>query len=332
MAVNSDVVYLISRDLRTHTLFRDAWLEAVVSSGRKGVPVLRFDQKFGLLGAILRFIRCSLSRRIIFGSSEILLYALLSSRKDIWVFTGLGRLLDGSRPLLSIFLLFYLRCVHRGQRLICLNCDDFLLVKSRIDGNSFLLPGEGYKFFVDTDSGSSYSEGLIFAYVGRLLYSKGLDRILEVYSNCSRISDVLLLYGDFDFKNSDSISLSLIKQYQEKSTGKIVIMGFTEDVRDSLKGVDTVISMSRREGLPFSILDAISAGCNVVLTRVPGHNEFLGLDGVTFVETNEDLVEIFSKRGSLKRLSISRQNCRRDVARMRFGYERVVSILKTYIR
>jgi glycosyltransferase involved in cell wall biosynthesis len=332
MRAREETVYLFSRDERTHRLFRDSWVRAISALGKLSVLHLRFGQNLGVFGALFYFLVRSRSKRIIFGSSEILLYSVFSLRTDIWVFTGLGRLLDGRMPLVTNSLFFFLNMVYRGQRLICLNQDDLEILKAKISLNVFILPGEGYKFSANGFRGRSSNIGLVYAYIGRLLFSKGVDIILKVFSSTSHEGDLLLLYGDFDFANSDSLNYSLIEHYQSQSIGKIVMKGFKSNLNLELSNVDTVISMSRREGLPFGVLDAIDAGCNLLISNVPGHREFYDLDGVTFVENAADLMNmLLNHRIKLNRLSSSRHKERIKIAEKKFGIDQVVSILKIYI-
>jgi glycosyltransferase involved in cell wall biosynthesis len=312
-------VCLVSRDYRTFKLFRKTWLCALSDLNWN---VLTYNRKED--GNFLLFLlKMFFVKKIIFGTSEILLMSLLSRRRDVWVFTGMGRLLDGSKPFVSKSILFYLRCIYRGQRVIVLNLDDYRQMFRVFGSNVFKLSGEGYYFkgpvISLNHSSNKLSNGVInFAYVGRLLNSKGVDTLLSVFKEVSNIHGVRLhLFGDFDFGNSDSVDIS---PYEEISS--ITFHGFVDDLSMYLSRVDCVISLSHREGLPFSILDALNFGCSVILSDVPGHREFKNYDGIYFCETRDDLVRMLTEANYLfRRLSLDRMNIRNDALSLQFGIE-----------
>lgn len=326
-------VYLFSRDRRTHQLFRGAWENSVKTLDRIPVTTLRFENPFGLLGSMISFVSKYRSQRLIFGSSEILLYAIFSSKKDYWVFTGLGRLLDGKDSFLQKVLFQFLRVVHSNQKLIVLNQDDKRVVESYLKTAVFLLPGEGYKFNLDRGKGSARTSGISYAYIGRLLHSKGVEIILRAFTRSSMREDILYLYGDFDFGNNDSIKEEIISYYNSISEGSISVKGFVDNLQSELLSIDTVVSMSRREGLPFAVLDAINCGCNLILSDVPGHREFKHLDGVDLIGSEEELVDVFkNQRDNLRRLSITRDVQRIEMVKDQFGYSFIQSLIIQYIK
>ena len=328
-----ECIYLFSRDMRTHSLFRASWENAIKDLNLCVFSELRFNGRFGFVGSLLRFNGVRSSRRIIFGSSEILLYALVSNKTDVWVFTGLGRLLDGSSPRVCKVLFVFLRLVYRNQKVIVLNTDDRIVVNENLTMNTFLIPGEGYKFNASESCLSPIRKGISYAYVGRLLYSKGIVDILNAFASASTTEDELFLFGDFDFGNSDSLEQSAFESFQKYSKGKIQHMGFVTNITEELQRIDVVISMSRREGLPFAILDAIASGCTIILSRVPGHKEFDGLEGVSFVDTSEELREVmYTRHDDLKRLSLMEHEKRLQLADKRFGFENVTTLIKLYLK
>jgi hypothetical protein len=58
--------------------------------------------------------------------------------------------------------------------------------------------------------------------------------------------------------------------------------------------MDFYVSMSEREGLPFSVLDAIDCGCFLLISPVPGHLSFRDLEGVKFISSGNDLISFFN--------------------------------------
>ena len=284
---------MFSRDERTRVLFRKSWEAAAINSGADLRIFCRNFGLFNLLKSICRFIFAQPAKRVVFGTTEILLYALFSTNKDVWVFTGLGRLLLKNDSF-SDYIKIYLRMLYKKQLIVVLNVHDSDFICSFIAAEPVVLEGEGYPFkdrYKEKEIKSKTSE-IKFAYVGRLLKSKGVDKLVEVFSVASQKDWTLLVVGDADFSNMDSVSRSVLKNSADRSVGKIIYTGFSREVSSILESVDVLISMSEREGLPFAILDGVVSGAHLVLSPVPGHLAFSGLPGVTFVKP-DNLSEIF---------------------------------------
>jgi glycosyltransferase involved in cell wall biosynthesis len=284
-AVNKNF-YFFSRDQRTHSLFRASWHLAAQQCGADANVVCRGFGWKKALAAVNAFIGASSGRRVIFGTSEICLYAIFSCRKDIWVFTGLGRLLiDGGFVARGVRTL--LQWLYRGQQMVVLNEQDGELIRNSIGCAPTLIEGEGYKFLSLPGGTERPGNSITFAYIGRLLKSKGVDNLVESFARYSKPNWTLMVIGDNDFANRDSVPMSEFQRLAETSKGRIVFTGFQSDILNILRGVDVVISLSRREGLPFSVLDGIVAGAHIVLTPVPGHLSFRDFEGITFVDPSD---------------------------------------------
>jgi glycosyltransferase involved in cell wall biosynthesis len=274
---------LFSRDARTQNLFRRSWLAAIESVGGTANSVCRGFGIFAQIRYVYRFRRQPNSRRLIFGTSEILMLIWFANANDILVFTGLGRLLQGEGWRSNLVRLF-LRLSYRRQTVVALNPDDQRYLSILFSNGATLIKGEGYRF-----SQNSFvlrpRRPIRIGYVGRLLKSKGVDRLIETTVKLDRCQ--LTLIGDADFGNSDAIGSKWLEQQIAISDGKLQHLGFVADVRAALHDVDIVVSMSTREGLPFGILDAIDSGCLAVLSPVPGHRSFEGLEGVIFTDPDK---------------------------------------------
>jgi glycosyltransferase involved in cell wall biosynthesis len=281
------------------------------------------------LKALHKFVSASKQRHVVFGTSEICLYSLFSHRQDIWVFTGLGRLLL-DEGLVARAIRSFLRVMYRGQKIVVLNPEDRLIIQQSLGAPANIINGEGYVFRSSFSSRSSCetSTGLTFAYVGRLLKSKGVDRLVADFARHSNPSWTLLVIGDSDFSNPDSVPTGYLHNCAQSSKGRIVYTGFQQDVHVALESVDFLISLSRREGLPFSVLDGIASGAHLVLSPVPGHLSFSGLPGVTFVEP-EALGRFFEKTGcDLHKLLTFDRAARQTACARKFGEDVIVESIK----
>lgn len=323
-------LYLFSRDERTHTLFRASWHLAANQCGYNVRVICRGFGWWNVLVSISLFIANFRSRRIVFGTSEILLYSFFSRSNDFWVFTGLGRLLT-DEGVVSYIVCMLFRLMYKNQVLIVLNDEDRLFINRLLGAMPLMIDGEGYVFTSPILEKKVKTE-LTFAYVGRLLKSKGVEQLLANFARYSKADWNLLLIGDNDFSNKDAIPYDCIKYFSSISMGKIVATGFIRDVHTYLREVDVLVSLSHREGLPFSILDGIVSGAYVLLSPVPGHLSFAGLPGVTFIEPSE--LHIFLKNTSknIESLLTFDRAERLDICERKFGQKTIVdSICKIFI-
>lgn len=277
-------VALFSRDDRTFKLFRETWC---IAFSEKGFEIIIKNRGFGFyraIRAVFGFIYLRNNLKVIFGTSEICLYSIFSNKRDIWVFTGLGRLLQG-KGALSRIIICYLKISYKGQRIVGLNFQDVTFLDSIFFTKSILINGEGFNFSQgEVCQSIGVGRPIKIAYVGRLLKSKRVDVLVRQFVLISNLDCELHLIGDFDYSNLDSISPEWLAEKSIEAGGHIKCHGFIGNVRDILRNIDIFVSLSEREGLPFSVLEALEAGCFVVLSKVPGHLSFEGLEGVAFVE------------------------------------------------
>jgi glycosyltransferase involved in cell wall biosynthesis len=327
---NSRKIALFSRDDRTFKLFRGSWIKAIIESR---IPFSVVNRGFGFLKAwiaLINFNREYKNVRIIFGTSEICLYSAFSSKDDIWVFTGIGRLLQYQGKVQKLVTLF-LKCAYRQQKIVALNPQDVVYLESIFPTKVILINGEGFAFNITSPIKKNKTTALVIAYVGRLLKSKGVDRLIEAFIRLPQLNCELRLIGDFDFSNSDAISTEWLAEMQSVSNNKISCYGFVYNVRDLLKEVDIYVSLSDREGLPFAALEAIEAGCIIVLSPVPGHLSFADFKGIIF-DGSKDLhmilEDLLTHPDKYYHFDAS---YRLKICNTRFGIESIVADIKSKI-
>jgi glycosyltransferase involved in cell wall biosynthesis len=327
--INAEIT-LFSRDKRTHDLFRSSWVRAAIDCGYD-VNIFCRGFAFGnIVRSVFKFICCVRHKRVIFGTSEICLYSLFSNKKDMWVFTGLGRLLT-NEGVFNYIISKILQYFYRGQILVVLNSHDQIFVEDLLGTKPHLIEGEGYNFRTCIRPYKNNYSNFTFAYVGRLLKSKGVDKLVASFAEHSPKEWSLLLFGDNDFFNSDSVNIDEMNEVILKSKGDIKIMGFRDNVRDLLVGIDFLISLSSREGLPFSILDGLNEGACLILSRVPGNLSFEGLPGVHFVEP-EMLGTIFENISEKPEFFLEfDRNCRLAISELRFGHQAITASISTLL-
>lgn len=119
--------------------------------------------------------------------------------------------------------------------------------------------------------------GHLVLFTGRLAPEKGLDVLLSAWPQVlARVSDAyLILVGEGNQR------LSLETQAQGLGLAdRVLFVGGREDVLPYLKAADAFALPSYAEGLPVSLLEAMSCGLPCVATAVGGTSQLIR-DGVT---------------------------------------------------
>jgi glycosyltransferase involved in cell wall biosynthesis len=321
---------LVSRDERTKNNFRNSWDVALGGYGLVN-HLTRGQGVRNCLVAIAKLCLSKASIKIVFGTTEILIFSLFLKKNDVYVFTGLGRLFL-KKSFFKKVILFWMRGLYRGQLIIVLNQHDKRVIKKVYGGisNIYVIPGEGYSF---NNESKKIKEGVTkppykFCYAGRLLKSKGVDRLIKEFRSNSQFE--LHLFGDDDFANKDSINVSKEEKLSLQQEG-IFFHGYCDDVILKMRYMDFYISLSQREGMPFSVCDAISAGCVIFLSKVPGHLSFKHLDGVYYVEKENLSMNLYEILQDPEKLICFNRDIRLKAAINIFGINSVIEMIKRII-
>ena len=114
-----------------------------------------------------------------------------------------------------------------------------------------------------------------FLFVGRLLHDKGIRELLQGFDEFStkHPEAKLIIVGDPDTGNPTSISEKELLPFRNKKS--IDFVGFQSDVRPYIRKAGAVILPSYREGVPRTLLEALSMGRPVITTDVPGCREIV---------------------------------------------------------
>jgi glycosyltransferase involved in cell wall biosynthesis len=115
-------------------------------------------------------------------------------------------------------------------------------------------------------------EDFLLVCIARLAEAKGIDILLEAVSHVvlKGTSCKCIIVGDGPLKeklSQQALSLGL--------SGYVFFEGFQEDVRPYLQAGSSFILTSHLEGLPFSVLEAMSCGLPCIVTNVGGNAEIV---------------------------------------------------------
>ncbi len=192
--------------------------------------------------------------------------------------TGLGFALQGKtlkRKLLGkLVTLLYRTALKRAKCVIFQNPDnlkDFIQRGIVPSEKCALVNGSG----VDISHYASTSlpqKPITFLTIGRLLGEKGFRE----YAQAAQIvkarypKAIFQLLGPED-PSPDGISLNEVKNWHNQ--GWIEYLGSTDDVRPYLQGCHIYVLPSYHEGMPRTVLEAMSTGRPILTTDVPGCRE-----------------------------------------------------------
>lgn len=125
--------------------------------------------------------------------------------------------------------------------------------------------------------GTESHEGVIFAYVARMVPLKNHNFLINVAKRTSPLSKFILIG-----KEDKGIVHKIKTEGLEK---RVMVTGLIprNDVFEKLKNADVYLSTSTLEGLPVSVLEGMYIGMPAVLSDIPQHRE---------VATDKDFVSI----------------------------------------
>jgi len=251
--------------------------------------------------------------------------AKFSGTKCVNTVTGLGYIfIQKNIYIFPVRILYWLACTF-AEKTIFHNKEDLkvFLDKGLIDiKKSCVVNGSGVntEFFAPGTSNPAYpGNGFKFLFIGRLLRDKGIFELIEAIRLVKKefSSASLLLLGKSDDSNPAAVSGIKIKEWSE--TGLIKYFEETQDVRPFIKECDCVVLPSYREGLPRTLLEALSMEKPIIATAVPGCREIIkdGINGFSIPAKNP-----FALAEAMKKMIMSTEEKRKEMGRA--GRQQVV--------
>ncbi|WP_434522782.1 glycosyltransferase [Halorubrum sp. AS12] len=169
-----------------------------------------------------------------------------------------------------------------------------------------------------------FEDKFVFLNIGRYVKQKSQIDIIKAMETVvkSEPKAHLILVGGGPLENK---LRSCVKECNLSSN--VSILGFVESINPYLRLADTYVSYSRNEGLPISLLEAMSGGLPIIASDVPGNNDVVkdGKTGYLIPRTN---VSILSERmidiiQSDEAYTMGQRGL--EMAKKRFNAERMVS-------
>ena len=138
----------------------------------------------------------------------------------------------------------------------------------------------------------------IILYVGFFIERKGVDLLLDAWNNISQSIDAsLVLVGSMNLEGQDLDSLfkiKLKKKIKENESKKLIIRDYSDGIEEYYQASDMFIFLSRNEGMPNVLLEAMSCGLPTLITPFEGLSKEFGIKDKHYFLT-EYSVEKISK-------------------------------------
>jgi glycosyltransferase involved in cell wall biosynthesis len=155
--------------------------------------------------------------------------------------------------------------------------------------NNFSIINNGIR--LDPSIKSSKRENShIFGSLSRLDPQKGNDLLIKNFVQLKQLipNAILNIAGNGEQRSEIE---NLIQENNADSY--INLVGETNEPIRFLKGIDYFISNSLGEGLPYSVLEAMSEGIPCILSNVSGHNSLIPTSELFSPSSSEELIEVF---------------------------------------
>jgi glycosyltransferase involved in cell wall biosynthesis len=226
--------------------------------------------------------------------------------KSISIVTGLGYSFIHKGFINNVTEFLYKSTSKYNEYVIFENSDDrqYFVDKKLVDEPKALAIkscGVDINYFNDT-SNNKFDNGVLkFTFIGRLLKDKGISEFVAAakYFKKRNKKFKFIVLGDFDQDNPSNIDREDLLQWI--NNGIIDYKGFVDDVRPYIERSSCVVLPSYREGMPRTMLEAMSMKRAIITTNTAGCRELVheGKNGyLSEVKNENSLIEAIEKMAS----------------------------------
>jgi glycosyltransferase involved in cell wall biosynthesis len=154
------------------------------------------------------------------------------------------------------------------------------------------------------------SEEKVILFAGRLDSGKNVRTlILALAQIAHEVPFIALICGD-----------GPRRQYLERLARelgiahRVVFTGYVSNIWTLMKGADAFASLSRFEGCPNVVIEAMACGCPLVVSDIPAHREILGGKAASFVDPDDPTETARAIKAVLKDGTAARARARTALA------------------
>ncbi len=115
---------------------------------------------------------------------------------------------------------------------------------------------------------------------GRLDAGKNVQNLILAFAQIAdEVPFIALVCGDGPLRKQLQTLAS-----ESGVAHRVVFTGYVSNIWTLMKGADAFVSLSRFEGCPNVVIEAMACGCPLVLSDIPAHREVLNGYGASFVD------------------------------------------------
>lgn len=198
----------------------------------------------------------------------------------ISVITGIGYAFIRETFLTKLACLLYKFSLKRASNVLFQNSEDLeTFVKRRIINKekAILTPGSGVdteRFLTSYCKNTPKPEKLVFLMISRMLWDKGIGELVQasrILKESGYDFEVWLL-GPIDKGNPSAVEEETIRRWEMENL--VNYLGSTDDVRHFIcQSSCMVLPSYYREGIPRSLLEAMTMGKPIITADSPGCRE-----------------------------------------------------------
>ncbi|WP_241958984.1 glycosyltransferase [Staphylococcus equorum] len=118
---------------------------------------------------------------------------------------------------------------------------------------------------------SIQSNDVVVSFIGRLVKEKGILDLLESYDKLVSENVKFIIIGDLPESERDNETVNLINKYRKEKN--IIFTGQISNTNEYLAISDIYCLPSYREGMPRSIIEAMSMKNAIIATNIRGSRE-----------------------------------------------------------
>ena len=191
--------------------------------------------------------------------------------------TGLGNLYLKSKKYQYYFEKLYKIFTSRNNYFFFHNNVDlnlFCKKKISLKEKSYLTKGSGVNLDYFKKIKPNFKKKIKFIMVSRLIYNKGVIEFLEAVNLLKKNKNLYFeIIGKERDEELNEISPEVLRKYKKLSNLKI--KNYNNNIKSNLKKSNFVILPSYREGMPKTLMEAMSLGIPVIGSKVPGISELV---------------------------------------------------------
>jgi glycosyltransferase involved in cell wall biosynthesis len=123
----------------------------------------------------------------------------------------------------------------------------------------------------------------VVLYAGRMDAGKNVEGVIGALARvAAEVPFVALMCGDGPARPR------LERMARELGIAdRVLFKGYVDDLWDLMRGADAFVSLSRFEGCPNVVLEAMACGCPLVVSDIPAHRELLDERSARFAEPDD---------------------------------------------